>query len=152
MTRINLVPVEYLADQHISAERREIKMVPAALRRSLKTRKIGDILSNISPRYTLNAGHVKFFYPRMKFLTERYKLLTAELLARQYNLSNPSDDFSVFTQGLPAEFNQVNWAPDKAEIAINVERILLRINEKPNWYKHLGEKLSADFYSRYKPL
>ena len=150
MTRINLIPVEDLADQHLAAERREIKMVPAALRRSLKTRKIGDILANISPKYTLNAGHVKFFYPRMKFLTERYKLLTAELLARKYNLTDQSDEFTQFTIGIPNEFKQQSWQPNKAEIAVNIERILLRISEKPDWYKYRSNKLTADFYEKYK--
>jgi deoxyribonuclease (pyrimidine dimer) len=36
MTRVNLVNVEHLADQHLFAEFRELKMVPVALRRSLK--------------------------------------------------------------------------------------------------------------------
>lgn len=36
MTRINLVPVEELMDQHLFAEFREIKMVPKSLRRSLR--------------------------------------------------------------------------------------------------------------------
>ena len=150
MTRINLIPAEDLADQHLAAERREIKMVPAALRRSLKTRKSGDILVDISKRYTLNTGHVKFFYPRMKFLTERYKLLTAELLARKYNLTDQSSDFTQFTIGIPSEFNHAEWEPTEEDKKVNIERILLRISEKPEWYKYHGKKLESTFYERYE--
>ena len=149
MTRINLVPVEDLADQHLFAEWREIKMVPAALRRSLKTRKSGDILAGVPKRYTLNKGHVTFFFNKMKFLTERYKLLTAELVDREYNI-NSEDDFRIFCGDVPGEFRHIDWHPDKQEIAINVERILLRISDKPGWYKYRSNKLNPAFYERYK--
>ena len=39
MTRINIVPVEELMDQHLIAEYRESTMVPAALNRTLKSKK-----------------------------------------------------------------------------------------------------------------
>ena len=149
MTRINLVPVQDLADQHLFAEWREIKMVPAALRRSLKTRNIGDILAGVPKRYTLNKGHVTFFFNKMKFLTERYRLLTEELNAREYRI-NAGADFSIFCVDLPKEFSHVAWQSDKHEVAINVERILLRIDDKPDWYKYYGEKLDSAFYERYK--
>jgi len=149
MTRINLVPVQDLADQHLFAEWREIKMVPAALRRSLKTRNKGDILAGIPKRYTLNKGHVTFFFNKMKFLAERYKLLTDELVKREYSLGS-GDNFTEFTYDIPGEFSHVDWHPDKNEIAINVERILLRISEKPLWYKYLGVALSPIFYESYK--
>ena len=151
MTRINLVPVEDLADQHLMSEWREIKMVPAALRRSLKTRKSGDILAGVPKRYTLNKGHVTFFFNKMKFLTERYKLLTEELVVREYNI-NADADFRIFCGDLPNEFNHVEWQSDKNEVAVNVERILLRISDKPHWYKYQGEKLTEDFYKKYEIL
>ena len=52
MTRINIIPVSELYDQHLIAEYREITMVPAALDRTLK--------SKIAQQYTLNKGHVYF--------------------------------------------------------------------------------------------
>ena len=147
--RINLVPPKMLADQHLFAEWREIKMVPASLRRSLRTRKVGDILAGIPSRYTLNKGHGLFLYNKMKFLTERYKLLTAELVDREYNISSDGD-FGIFYWDLPSEFMHMDWHPDKNEVAINVERILLRISDKPQWYKYRGNALSPAFYESYK--
>ena len=149
MTRINLVSVKDLADQHLFAEWREIKMVPAALRRSMRTRKTNDILSKVPTRYTLNAGHVTFFFDKMKFLVERYKMLTDELLNRKYNLSDNSGDFTQYTNDIPQVFAQKEWNPNNSEIAVNVERIVLRISEKPHWYKFLGSSLTPEFHSRY---
>lgn len=146
MTRINLIDPRNLADQHAMAEWREIKMVPAALRRSLRTRKVSAILANIPARYTLNTGHVTFFYPRMKFLTARYKLLTDELLTRNYDISDKSGDFTPFLHDLPYAFNSTEWCPDKGEIAINVERILLRLSEKPLFYKYYSKPLDINSY------
>jgi deoxyribonuclease (pyrimidine dimer) len=145
MTRINLVHVKDLADQHLFAEWREIKMVPAALRRSLKTRNKGDILAGVPQRYTLNKGHVTFFFNKMKFLTERYKSLTAELVKREYNI-NAEDDFRVFYGDLPPEFSVVEWQPNDVDKAINIERILLRISEKPQLYRYYGEPTTLAFF------
>ncbi len=38
MTRINIIPVKELYDQHLIAEYREITMVPAALNRTLRSK------------------------------------------------------------------------------------------------------------------
>ena len=53
MTRINIIPVRELYDQHLIAEYREITMIPAALNRTLKS-KNGLDKSRISDNYTLN--------------------------------------------------------------------------------------------------
>lgn len=141
MTRINLIPVANLTDQHLFAEWREIKMVPAALRRSLKTRSIDDILRGIPPQYTLNKGHVTFFYNKMLFLYNRYIILTDELMSRGYSLTEHDKDF-IFFRDIPDKFKQVDWSPNKNEIAINLARILLRISEKPTWYKQNGKPIN----------
>lgn len=145
MTRINLVNVQSLADQHLFAEWREIKMIPPTLRRSMKTRNITDILSKIPKRYTLNTGHVTFFFDKMKFLAERYKLLTDELISRNYNLSTTSP-FDDYMHDIPAVFCSKDWAPDTQEIQINVERIMIRINERPDWYRFYSAKTEPAFF------
>lgn len=86
MTRVNLVPVEELTSRHAMAELRELKMVPAALRRSLRTRKWNVVKSEIPKHYTLNTGHVKFFFDKLWYLRTRYFQLVGELLKRGYKL------------------------------------------------------------------
>ena len=61
MTRINIIPVQELFDQHLIAEYREITMVPAALNRTINS-KAGLKVSKINKPFTLNKGHVYFFY------------------------------------------------------------------------------------------
>ena len=53
MTRINIISVSELYDQHLIAEYREITMVPAALKRTLNSKK-GLDQSKIPINYTLN--------------------------------------------------------------------------------------------------
>lgn len=149
MTRINLVHVADLADQHLFAEWREIKMVPAALRRSLKTRNIDDILAGIPKRYTLNKGHVTFFFNKMLFLYDRYNELTEELDTRGYKLTYHDLNF-IFFRDIPEVFRTQEWEPNDDDKKVNIARILLRISEKPDWYKFQGEKLEPSFYERYK--
>ena len=71
MTRVNIIPVEELHDQHLIAEYRELTMVPAALNRTLKSKK-GLDKTKIPENYTLNQGHVYFFYNKGKYLDKRY--------------------------------------------------------------------------------
>lgn len=146
MTRINLVHPEDLADQHLFAEWREIKMVPAALRRSLRTRAVNDVLSGISKNYTLNKGHVTFFYNKMKYLRERYNRLTEELKVRQYSISEHNAD-DIFFKDIPAEFSSRHWLPSSNEIGVSIERIVQKINERPDWYRYCGEIRRPGYFS-----
>ena len=84
MTRINIVPTEELMDQHLIAEYREISMIPASLKRTLAS-KTGLNLKKISDVYTLNKGHVYFFYNKGKYLNKRYQLLVNEMKKRGFN-------------------------------------------------------------------
>jgi deoxyribonuclease (pyrimidine dimer) len=145
MTRINLVKVEDLADQHLFAEWREIKMVPAALRRSMRTKLESDILKSIPKKYTLNSGHVLFFYNKMKFLEERYHALTYELQDnRGYNVQQ-HEAWEIFYEGIPMEF-RLDWEPTVDEIKVSVERIVLRLNERPDWYRYYGKVVSPKYF------
>ena len=65
MTRINLVEPSELTDQHLIAEYREIFMVGGSLKRTLVS-KVGYREDRVPKRYTLNTGHVYFFYNKGK--------------------------------------------------------------------------------------
>lgn len=131
MTRINIIPVEELYDQHLIAEYREITMVPAALNRTLKS-KHGLNKSKISKQYTLNKGHVYFFYNKGKYLYERYKLIIKEMKKRGFK-PNPKRKF-------PRDIFILNnlygdWNPSLRDYKIIKKRINSKIKEKPSWYK-----------------
>ena len=83
MTRINLVNPSELTDQHLIAEYREIFMVGGSLNRNLNS-KVGYREDRVPKQYTLNTGHVYFFYNKGKYLHRRYKQLITEMKRRGF--------------------------------------------------------------------
>lgn len=134
MTRINVVPVEELMDQHLMAEWRELPMVHAALRRSLRTRKLDDILRGIPKEYTLGKGHVSFFYDKLGFLRQRHIQIYHELIRR----GNAIDANRLILVDRSSVDNALFWngySPTEEAMRLNRERIALRISQRPNWYR-----------------
>jgi|TARA_B100000902_G_scaffold398877_1_gene467329 deoxyribonuclease (pyrimidine dimer) len=132
LTRINIVPVEELTDQHLMAEYREIFMIGSALQISLKSKDWDP--KRIPKKFTLNTGHVMFFYNKGKYLYNRYEQIKEELTKRNFKLDK-SRLFKV-TQ-FPTEYYN-DWEPTKEDQAIVWQRIEERIQEKPEWYRHYG--------------
>lgn len=137
MTRINVIDVSLLADQHLMAEYRELPMVAGSLRRSLKSK---NGLPKISDKYILGKGHVSFFYNKGLFLYRRYNAIIEELLKRGYKLdSNRDIDFETFkNNGLYGD-----WIANNNDLLINVNRINQRLLEKFNFYKYYSKSLSS---------
>lgn len=139
MTRINAgIEPENLTDQHLMAEYRELPMVPAALRRSLRTKTVEQVLQSIPSEFTLNTGHVKFFYNKLTFLKDRYYRLKYELVKRGYNIDL---ERSHGCDGFPAVFYN-HYQPTVKGIKIISERIAERIAQKPEFYRHNGKKVN----------
>lgn len=129
MTRINLVDPEELMDQHLMAEFREIKHVGPALKRSLNSVR-GLSLSDIPENFTLNTGHVKFFYDKGLYLKNRYEDIYTELYLRGFNIKKAAFDTSFFSSDF---YN--DWIPSETDFAIIRERIAERIAQKPDFYR-----------------
>ena len=131
MTRINLVDPSELTDQHLIAEYREIFMVGGSLKRTLVSRR-GYDPSRVSRHYTLNRGHVYFFYNKGMYLHKRYHELIDEMKKRGFNPDN--------TRVFPTEVFKNNglyndWMPSMNDYKIIRQRIEERIALKPNWYR-----------------
>lgn len=139
MTRINSdIDPKQLMDQHLMAEYRELPMVIASLKRSLKTQSEREVLKKIPPRFTLNKGHVLFFYNKLSFLKDRYAKLVDELLNRGYNLDHTRTlDFN----NIPATFFN-NWTATPTDNAVLEQRIREKIAMKPTWYKYYGKSIT----------
>jgi deoxyribonuclease (pyrimidine dimer) len=140
MTRINLVDPIELADQHLFAEWREIKMVPAALKRSLRTKTRQQVLKSIPKEFTLNKGHVLFFYDKMQYLSERYDSLSEELRLRGYRKELEWNAFAEYCEGIPSDF-YTNYTPTPNALGIIRNRIQERISLNPNWYKYYSKAI-----------
>ncbi len=134
MTRINLLNPRELYDQHLMAEYREIFMIPAALKRSLRSKK-GFNPKDIPPEFTLGHGHVKFFYDKGKYLAQRYQTIKAELKRRGYKL----DPKRIFPKDIFLK-NKLygNWNPSDKDLALIRKRLAQKIAQKPHWYRKTG--------------
>ena len=131
MTRINIIDVSELTDQHLIAEYREITMVPGSLKRTLVS-KIGYQDKKVPEKFTLNGGHVYFFYNKGKYLDNRYKELIKEMKNRGFNPDPdrkfPKDIFK--NNGLYKD-----WIPTIEDQEKIRQRIAKRIASKPDWYR-----------------
>jgi len=126
MTRINVVAVQDLTTKHLVAEYREITRLPNNLKKSL-TRKTKEFkLSEIPSKYTLGAGHVKFFYDKMLFLEKRFKDLVNEMIRRGYNPNYR--DHTIFVPNNLSFYN--DYIPTIEDININKVRISDRLSNK----------------------
>ena len=135
MTRINIVEPSEFTDQHLVAEYREIFMVGSSLQRSLKS-KSWDI-NSIPKRYTLNTGHVKFFYNKGKYLYKRYSDLRKEMRSRGMN----PDSSRVFKREQWPDELWNDWMPRVEDYKIIRQRIEEKIRMKPNWYRKTNKEL-----------
>lgn len=140
MTRINLIDPAELTDQHLFAEFREIKMVATSLNRSLRARGIDGVLGMIPPRFTLNKGHVSFFFDKGSYLQKRYAKVCEEMDNREinYDKSKTFDDVGTFATD-PRLCN--DWVPDTFALTIIKNRIQQRIMQKRDWYRFKGTSL-----------
>lgn len=126
MTRINVVPVAELCDQHLLAEHRELTRIPNFILKHNGNVKLAPLGSD----YVLGAGHVRFFYDKLHYLYHRYINLYNECLNRGFNVSYnwPEaiiDDFFSDLWG--------NYTPTDNALKINRERIALRMPKKPRF-------------------
>ena len=135
MTRINLVQPAELSDQHLIAEYREIFMVGSALQRSLNSKNWERTKKNLPTKFTLNTGHVKFFYNKGKYLHKRYLKIILEMKIRGMS-PNPNRKFKK--NQWPNEFYK-DWEPKDKDIEIVKMRIQEKLNLKPGWYKWPSE-------------
>ncbi len=122
MTRINVVAVEELCDQHLLAEFRELTRIPNCI---LKGR---YSLDGIPSEYTLGQGHVKFFYDKLMWLFHRYAELYNECRARGFNVQWIFPDLTAFPSKLVG-----HWSVTEKAVSINKARIEERMPAKARW-------------------
>ena len=132
MTRINLVNPRELSDQHLVAEYREIFMVGSSLQRSIKSKNWVKTKNNIPDEFTLNKGHVTFFYNKGMYLDKRYSLLVKEMKRRGMN----PDPKRKFKKSQWPKYLYNDWKPNNKDLKIIRKRIEEKINLKPDWYRY----------------
>ena len=117
MTRISAtIQPKELSDQMLIAEHREIIRIPNTIM-SGKAK-----IENIPLSFKLGAGHVKFFYNKLKYLHNRYCALHNECLKRGFNVQNYDECFVNVPKQL---YN--DWKEPIEARALLVERINIRL-------------------------
>lgn len=123
MTRINVVPVEELCNQHLYAEFRELTRVP----NMINSGKLKTEYRDAPIEYTLGTGHVKFWVDKLLYLKNRYDKLHSELIRRGYSVTY------IWPESLPkyAVFN--DYSPTENALKINRARIQERLPKNASW-------------------
>lgn len=120
MTRINLVDPGTLHQKHLVAEYREIVRVFALARGA----QYEMHRKRIPSEYTLGTGHVLFFYDKLKWISDRYDLLCAEMLNRGFTCNRiPKSDLH---HGIESNMFR-DYVPTTRAVTLNAARIADRM-------------------------
>lgn len=136
MTRINLLPVTELSDQHLMAEYRELPRIVNAV--------MDGRLSGAHPpkKYVLGTGHVKFFADKLYFLYTRYVKIWNELLYRGVDLNPEFSPDNMYHKIKSAHYNTpIRYKFTDADISLSRKRIIEKIMQKPEFYKWTRRKI-----------
>lgn len=134
MVRVNIINPRYLTDQHLIAEYLEIIMLVEYVKKHPKTS-----LNKIPKRYLLGPGHILFFKNKLNYLKKRHKQIKEEMIKRGFNPIRKLN-FSGINKSLIK-----SWKPRPKDKQIIKERIIERINRKPDWYKYYRKKRPIKF-------
>lgn len=125
MTRINVIPVYELSNQHLIAEYREL---PRCIKQDIS-------IKNAPKKYCLGKGHMKWAHCHIVFLLTRYKEICDEIIYRNFKVNY------TYLELLKWTYNNVNhslfcdYIPDQIDMFINKQRLIQKYNLKPNFYK-----------------
>ena len=127
MTRINVVPVSELTDQHLLAEHRELTRIP----NGILSGKLKVHYDDRPSEYTLGAGHVKFFTDKLNWLRIRYHDLHIECQKRGFK---PEYKWPINVFIHPDAY--AAWVDVTPEaLKINRDRIRERWPKNARWYR-----------------
>jgi deoxyribonuclease (pyrimidine dimer) len=130
MVRINLLEPKALADQHLIAEFNEILMAIGYYKKHPK-------LEDIPEHYTLGKGHIKFFKDKLLYLLKRHMRITKEMQRRGFE---PKAEMV----GVFPTTHYKDYTPTSEAIEIIKERIIWKLNLKPEYYRYCGEYVDID--------
>jgi len=123
MTRINsAIHPRELHSKLLIAEHREIKRIPNAIAKGRFS------MDDVPSDFTLGKGHVKFFYPRLRYLRRRYVKILDECKRRGFDVTDYTSCFdwspSDFDEGVQFIKDHLNeWCEHKQARSEVVARI-----------------------------
>lgn len=145
--RCNLVFPWFLTDQHLIAERRELRMIPPLLKKRLASGK--HSMSDIPEKFTLGKGHMLFWLDKMRYLSKRYDDLVEEMVRRGFN----ADRSLKFDMSDAIASNMDNdWTPRPEDYNIIVTRLRERVMGKLGWYRYCGKPIDEKWVETTYPI
>lgn len=135
MVRINIINPKYLADQHLIAEYNETLMLLGYVKKNPRLE-----IKKIPENYKLGPGHILFFKNKLKYLDKRFLIIKEEMKKRGFS-SNMDMDLSIFDKKLIND-----WKATDKDKKIIKERLIYKINLKPDYYRYYKEKKPKEFF------
>jgi len=119
MSRINLVDPSLLTQKALIAEYRELPRIFNLVRKAVERGERPHYRRNPN-KYVLGTGHVRFLYPRLRWLVCRQRRLVDECVRRgiQIQYTDPES----LGEGIPAEW-WGDYNPTIEAIKLNAKRI-----------------------------
>ena len=114
MTRINVIPVEELSNEHLLGENHEITRVYNLARKAQHEVLRGS--KKLPLYYTMGTGHVLFFYNKLSFISKRYVALNEEMRRRGY--SPDPIPLEILEEGIDRRMF-FNYTPTQDALEIN---------------------------------
>lgn len=138
MTRINaFIPVEDLSNKHLIAEHREIKRIPNHVAKHFS--KIS--LSRIPKQFTLNTGHVTFFFDKGLYTYERYEQLYKECKRRGFNVTYFGHAWDIYKKIPNIWYKDISVTPQEKVRIQTLIKDRIRSNEQLALEKKEAKKL-----------
>lgn len=120
MTRINVIDPRELGGKHLVAEYRELPRIFGCVRSAIERGERPDDQRN-PKKYVLGRGHMRFFYPRLQFLSDRQRHIVASMIARGYG-PKFCEPLCYAFDDIPSEW-WGDYEPTAEAIALNRARI-----------------------------
>jgi len=124
MTRINVVPVEELSDQHLIAEYHEL---PRVIKQNID-------ISDAPDKYCLGKGHMKWARKSMLFTLSRYRAIYYEMIKRGFHPKHTPHDLTLYAFS-QSDFLYTKYEPTQEALKLNRDRLIEKYKQKPDWYK-----------------
>ncbi len=123
MTRINVINVSELSDQHLIREYNEL---PRVIKGEFN-------LCDAPDNYCLGAGHIKFCKKHQPTILQRYKELCNEMKFRGFNVNYPYSELKKLYDN--SNQTGICYEIQKSDIELNRARIIEKIKSRPDWYR-----------------
>jgi deoxyribonuclease (pyrimidine dimer) len=134
VTRVNLVDPRTLSLQHLIVEWRELPRIAKACWLAIERDGIDGMLERVPPEYVMGTNHVRHFYDKGTFITNRFAALQVEMRERGVNFDEDItvDEWCVFDWDVRL---RKDYIPTPQAIALSQERLDFKIAQRPHWYR-----------------